>query len=165
MQLSVGIYLKGAQIPQLPILQPSPIDTPKRKIQHHLRINVQLHVYYVLNKYDYEDALPNTCATHKHNDFSHAIHQVIYRIQTISRSTRAAFQNSSRTASFKNKCFLNQLVTTSKHRHFTTNIYKYACHCNKCAGQNFNSAIKCHGNLQLYLIKQFMHFFITLVSQ
>ena len=70
-QLSVGIYLKGAQIPQLPILQPSPTDTPKRKIQHHLRINVQLHVYYVLNKCDYEDAIPNTCATHKHNDFSH----------------------------------------------------------------------------------------------
>jgi len=73
-QLSVGIYLKGAQIPQLPKLQPSPTDTPKRKIRHHLRINVQLHAYYVLNKYNYEDALPNTCATHKHNDFSHAIH-------------------------------------------------------------------------------------------
>ena len=49
-QLSVGIYLKGPQIPQLPILQPSPNDMPKRKIQLHLRINVQLHVYYVLNK-------------------------------------------------------------------------------------------------------------------
>jgi len=104
-QLSVGIYLKGVQIPQLPILQPSRTDMPKRKIQHHFRINVQLHVYYVLNKYDYGDAIPNIYATHKHNDFSHAIHQVIYRVQTIRCSTRAAFQNSSRTASFKINVF------------------------------------------------------------
>ena len=104
-QLSVRIYLKGAQIPQLPILQPSPTDMPKRKIQHHLRITVQLHACYVLNIYDYGDAIPNTCATHTHNDFSHAIHQVIYRVQCTSRSKRAAFRNRSRTASLKINVF------------------------------------------------------------
>jgi hypothetical protein len=61
--------------------------------------------------------------------------------------------------------FWSNLVPIFYHHRFTVYIYKYAYHCLNACQPRFAVHQCVDGNLKLYLIKQFMYFFITLLGQ